>query len=115
MHRRPPGKHHAGLWEFPGGKVDAGETPREALIREICEELGVTLAGEALSPAGFAEETWAEGRAPIVIMLYSSTWDGSAVAALEGGEIGWFTPEEVAALDKPPLDVALAGSLFEKR
>lgn len=114
MHRRPPGKHHAGLWEFPGGKVEASETPCAALIREIGEELGLTLLEGALAPACFAEETHAEGRAPIVILLYTSPWDGSPPTALEGGEIGWFTPQEIAQLPKPPLDIALAGSLFEK-
>jgi 8-oxo-dGTP diphosphatase len=114
MHRRPSHKHHGGLWEFPGGKVETGEKPRVALVREIEEELGLALAPEQVSPAAFAEETHAEGRAPIVILLYRSVWDGSPVDALEGGEIAWFAPCEIESLDKPPLDIDLAQQLFAK-
>ena len=85
MHRRPADKHHGGLWEFPGGKVETGETPRNALVREIEEELGLVIEPAACAPVGFAEETSGEGRPPIVIMLYTSVWDGSGMGALEGG------------------------------
>ena len=115
MHRRPPNKHHGGLWEFPGGKVETGEKPREALVREAMEELGIELDSARLEPAGFAEEPGTQGRDPIVILLYTCPWTGAAVHALEGGEVDWFTPSEIAALDKPPLDVALSRGLFEKR
>jgi len=87
MHRRPADKHHGGLWEFPGGKVETGETPRNALVREIDEELGLVIEPAACAPVGFAEETSGEGRPPIVIMLYTSVWDGSGMGTLEGGEI----------------------------
>lgn len=118
MHRRPAGKHHAGLWEFPGGKVEPGETPANALVREIGEELGIVLADGDLTPAGFAQNDGAEGQLPIVILLYTCrTWAGTP-DPLEGGAIAWFSPDEAAALDKPPLDhllleglrVTLAGS-----
>ena len=104
----------AGLWEFPGGKVETGERPREALVREIQEELGLSLAPHAVQPVAFAEENETGSAKPIVIMLYSSTWDGSPVAALEGGEIAWFRPREIDMLPKPPLDIELSRRLFEK-
>ncbi len=113
MHRRPEGKAHAGLWEFPGGKVETGETPSDALIREIKEELGVDLAGDAIAPAAFAQTGLGTGDAPIVILLYTCTrWEGEP-RPLEGGRIEWFSPDEIALLDKPPLDVDLARQLFE--
>ena len=114
MHRRPLHKHHGGLWEFPGGKVEPGERPREALVREIQEELGLSLASHAVQPVAFADEDETRGTKPIVIMLYSSAWDGSPVAALEGGEIAWFRPREIDMLPKPPLDIELSRGLFEK-
>ena len=114
MHRRPLHKHHGGLWEFPGGKVEPGERPREALVREIQEELGLSLVPHAVQPVAFAEEDETGRTKPIVIMLYSSAWDGSPVAALEGGEIAWFRSHEIDLLPKPPLDIELSRRLFEK-
>jgi 8-oxo-dGTP diphosphatase len=112
MHRRPEGKHHAGLWEFPGGKVEADEIPLQSLVRELAEELGITCHAEHCAPCGFAEGVGAEGQPGLVILLYTvGGWDGEP-RALEGGAVGWFTPAEVLALAKPPLDVALAEGLF---
>ena len=103
----PPHKRHAGLWEFPGGKVESEEIPRLALCREVREELGLDLESTALEPIGFAEEPPAEGRPGLVLLLYTcGTWRGEPTA-LEGQEWGWFTPGEAAALDLPPMDRAL--------
>lgn len=114
MHRRPPGKHHGGLWEFPGGKVERLEMPAEALMRELAEELGIACRAEHCRPAGFAETDPAAGGRRIVILLYSLTrWEGEP-RSLEGGAVGWFTPAQILALDKPPLDIALAGRLFDE-
>ena len=115
MHRRPYGKHHGGLWEFPGGKVEHAEIPVKALIRELREELGIGVAEQDCTPVGFAEERDPEpGRAPIVILLYKVTrWEGEP-QALEGGAVDWLTPAEIESLAKPPLDSLLAAQLFEK-
>lgn len=111
MHKRPAGKHHAGLWEFPGGKVESGETPANGLVREISEELGLSLSTDNLHPAGFAQTTGEGLEPPIVILLYTCRdWSGQP-QALEGGEVAWFAPEEAGRLDKPPLDQALLAQL----
>ena len=111
LHRRPEGKQHAGLWEFPGGKVESDESPILALVREVREELGVTLSADALRPLAFADDGVSGSRPGIVILLYTTdSWEGEA-EALEGGEVGWFTLPELLALAKPPLDCDLAGFL----
>lgn len=113
MHQRPTGKHHAGLWEFPGGKVEPFEIPIESLVRELEEELGVACLSSDCTPAGFAEGGATANGPAIVILLYTvSLWQGEP-QALEGGAVGWFTPREALALPKPPLDVMLAQRLFQ--
>lgn len=112
MHRRPLGKQHGGLWEFPGGKVEEGEFPPFALAREIEEEVGVGLEPSLLVPAGFAQGSSEDGRNRIVILLYTtSAWKGEPVA-LEGGECAWFSLEEALALPKPPLDKEMLANLI---
>jgi 8-oxo-dGTP diphosphatase len=107
MQRRPAGKAHAGLWEFPGGKVEPGETPRAALVREVNEELAIALDPASLSPACFADDRLAGHGNAIVILLYNArAWSG-APRAVEGGEVAWFTRSEIAALAMPPLDCEL--------
>lgn len=101
LQKRLPGKHHEGLWEFPGGKVETGETPRLALCREIAEELAITIAAGDLVPALVADDG-ADGR--IVLILYTATrWRG-AVLPLDGQEWGWFTFEQARSLALAPMD-----------
>jgi 8-oxo-dGTP diphosphatase len=115
LHRRPEGKHHAGLWEFPGGKIEAAEMPLESLVRELAEELGIRCHAEACTPVAFAETGLAGTPGALVILLYTvAGWEGEP-AALEGGVIGWFTPAEALALPMPPLDIVLAAKLFANR
>jgi 8-oxo-dGTP diphosphatase len=107
-----PHKPHAGLWEFPGGKVESGETPRFALCREVAEELGILLFEDALEPAGFAEEAADGGRPALVLFLYTSLrWDGQPEPR-EGQGWGWFTAEEAFRLPMPAMDRALLGRLL---
>jgi 8-oxo-dGTP diphosphatase len=109
MQQRRHGAEHGGLWEFPGGKVEPGESLEESLRREIREELGIELVANALQPLSFA----ATPTQPYVILLYSCReWSGTPVC-LDGEAIGWFAPEEVLALPMPPLDVPLAQALLE--
>ena len=112
MHRRPDYKHHGGLWEFPGGKVEPGESPALALVREIEEELGLVLDAAHLTPACFAQEPLDAGFKPIVILLYTASKIADEPEAREGGAVGWFTASEIEALARPPLDVALCERLF---
>ncbi|MCJ2183050.1 (deoxy)nucleoside triphosphate pyrophosphohydrolase [Novosphingobium sp. 1949] len=122
LQKRPAHTMHGGLWEFPGGKVDPGESAEQAAVREMEEELGVVLKPEDLVPVGFAsgalgadtEEGSSQERSPmrgIVILLYlCRSWQG-VPAPREGGEAGWFESQAIADLAMPPLDYPLASAL----
>lgn len=109
MQRRRIQAEHGGLWEFPGGKVEQGETLVSALCREIAEELGLTLHPEDLEPLTFA----AGPDQPHVILLYTCrSWLGDPIC-LDGEEISWFAADALSDLAMPPLDVPLAKALQE--
>ena len=107
----PSHKRNAGLWEFPGGKVENGEIPRFALCREIAEELAITLEPEWLEPAGFAEEAAKESRPALVMLLYNALrWHGEP-RAVEGQTWGWFAAGKAAMLPMPAMDRVLLATL----
>jgi len=109
VQRRPEGKPMAGLWEFPGGKVEQAETPQAALIRELAEELGIETWGSCLAPAAFASE--ALGERHLILLLYvCRKWSGLP-RALHGEELRWVRPLELHGLDMPPADRPLIGLL----
>jgi 8-oxo-dGTP diphosphatase len=87
MQRRPPGKAHAGLWEFPGGKIEAGESPEAALVREIDEELGIVIDGAAARPFTFASAPLGE-RHLLLLLYICRAWHGSP-SAVEGQAFAW--------------------------
>ena len=112
--QRPEGKSMAGLWEFPGGKIDAGEGARAALVREIEEECGLSLDPGAMREAAFAaDDPCGDTRArPILLLLYHCpSWSGRPISR-EGGEWQWFAPQRIAQLEKPPLDRQLCARFF---
>jgi 8-oxo-dGTP diphosphatase len=106
MQQRPAGKAHAGLWEFPGGKVEPGEMPVDALARELHEELGIAVSPDAFAPIGFATDAVADGRALVMLLYRCVRWDGEP-RALEAAALRWDMPEGLATLPMPPVDVPL--------
>ncbi|QTD57737.1 (deoxy)nucleoside triphosphate pyrophosphohydrolase [Parasphingorhabdus cellanae] len=110
VQQRPEGKPMAGLWEFPGGKVEAGETPEDALIRELDEELGLVVKTKALSPVAFASEPL--GSKHLLLLLYTChEWTGQAVN-LEAAAMQWLPVQELKHLDMPPADQPLVEQLL---
>jgi len=108
--QRPAGKPMAGLWEFPGGKVEAGERPEETLIRELKEELGIVVNEACLAPLTFASHTYPDFQ--LLMPLYvCRRWDGT-VTALEGQMLAWVRPNRLRDYPMPPADEPLISHLM---
>ena len=107
--QRPEGKPMAGLWEFPGGKVETGERPEETLIRELEEELGIVVKEACLAPLTFASHTYPDFH--LLMPLYvCRRWDGTVIAK-EGQRLAWVRPNRLREYPMPPADVPLVAHL----
>jgi 8-oxo-dGTP diphosphatase len=107
--KRPEGKTMAGLWEFPGGKVNPGELPETALVRELLEELGIDITESCLAPVTFASHLYDDFN--LLMPLYvCRVWEGT-VEAREGQELKWVRPVRLGDYDMPPADAPLVAML----
>jgi 8-oxo-dGTP diphosphatase len=107
--QRPEGKHLAGLWEFPGGKVHEGETPEAAVVRELREELAVDITESCLAPFTFASHAYEDFQ--LLMPLYvCRVWKGTPTP-LEGQTLRWVRPMAMASLPMPPADAPLVAML----
>jgi 8-oxo-dGTP diphosphatase len=103
--KRPEGKSMAGLWEFPGGKVEAGETPEEALIRELHEELGIDTWSSCLAPLTFASHAYEDFH--LLMPLFACRrWNG-APQSKEGQTLKWVKAQDLKKFPMPPADIPL--------
>ena len=107
---RPAGRSMAGLWEFPGGKVEAGERPETTLIRELREELGIIVEEQCLAPLTFASHSYPDFH--LLMPLYvCRRWQGTATA-LEGQKLAWVRPNRLRDYPMPPADEPLIAHLM---
>jgi 8-oxo-dGTP diphosphatase len=107
---RPAGKAMAGLWEFPGGKVEPGERPEQSLIRELQEELGIVVSEACLAPLTFASHSYPDFH--LLMPLYvCRRWEGT-VAAQEGQRLAWVRPNRLRDYKMPPADEPLVAHLM---
>ena len=107
--QRPEGKSMAGLWEFPGGKVEAGERPEDTLIRELHEELGIVVREECLAPLAFASHSYPDFH--LLMPLYvCRRWEGT-MTAKEGQSLTWARPNRLRDYKMPPADEPLVAHL----
>lgn len=109
VQKRSAGRSMAGLWEFPGGKLEPGETPEAALVRELGEELGIAVTSSVLVPIGFASEPL-DGRHLLLLLYLCRDWRG-APAPLDSVALAWVHPCELGDLAMPPADRPLIAML----
>jgi 8-oxo-dGTP diphosphatase len=107
--QRPPGKSLAGLWEFPGGKVEPGETPEACLIRELDEELGIKVAKSCLAPFVFASHEYDDFHLLMPLYLLRR-WEGF-VQQREHAALAWVAPADMDRFEMPPADLPLVAWL----
>lgn len=108
--QRPAGRPMAGLWEFPGGKVEAGERPEQTLIRELEEELAIVVNEACLAPLTFASHAYPDFH--LLMPLYvCRRWEGT-VRALEGQRLAWVRPNRLREYPMPPADEPLVSHLM---
>lgn len=105
LQKRAPGRAMAGLWEFPGGKVEEWERPEAALARELEEELGILVEVDSLTPVAFASAD-NEGRHMLLLLYLCRIWEGEP-RPLDAAELQWLRPDEMGAWPMPPADEPL--------
>ncbi len=107
--QRPEGKSMAGLWEFPGGKVENGETPEEALVRELKEELDVDTEEACLAPIAFASHAYDDFHL-LMPLFVCRKWQGLPKPA-EGQKLAWTKVQDITKYEMPPADIPLVAQL----